>query len=75
MTVLIFALMAWELAALSDTPAQPVARMGIAALAGLGLALALLAMVPLLNLLVPVLGIAGATHLLTRGLPGLPRTA
>jgi len=40
MTVLIFALMAWELAALSDTPAQPVARMGIAALAGLGLALA-----------------------------------
>ena len=41
----------------------------------LGLALALLAMVPLLNLLVPVLGIAGATHLLTRGLPGLPRTA
>ena len=40
MTVLIFALMAWELAALSDTPAQPLARMGIAALAGLGLALA-----------------------------------
>jgi phosphatidate cytidylyltransferase len=40
MTVLIFALMAWELAALSDTPAQPLARMGIAAFAGLGLALA-----------------------------------
>jgi phosphatidate cytidylyltransferase len=40
MTVLIFALMAWELAALSDTPAKPLARMGIAALAGLGLALA-----------------------------------
>ena len=40
MTVFIFALMAWELAALTDQPAQPVARIGIAALAGLGLVLA-----------------------------------
>ena len=40
MTVLIFGLMAWELAALSDRPAQPLTRLGIAALAGLGLALA-----------------------------------
>jgi uncharacterized protein involved in cysteine biosynthesis len=39
----------------------------------LGLALAVIAMVPLLNLLVPVLGIAAATHLLIRGLPDLPR--
>jgi CysZ protein len=34
----------------------------------LGLALALMAMVPLLNLLVPIIGIAAATHLLLRGL-------
>ncbi len=40
MTVLIFALMAWELAALSDQPARPVVRVAIAALAGVGLALA-----------------------------------
>ena len=40
MTVLIFVLMAWELAALTDQPANPVLRAGIAALAGVGLALA-----------------------------------
>ena len=40
MTVVIYALMAWELAALSDQPAHPIMRAGIAALAGLGLALA-----------------------------------
>lgn len=42
----------------------------------LGLALALMAMVPLLNLFVPIIGIASATHLLLRGLGGfdtLPR--
>jgi len=36
----------------------------------LGLALALMAMVPLLNLLVPIIGIAAAAHLLIRGLGG-----
>ena len=40
MTVLIFVLMAWELAALTDQPANPVLRAGIAALSGVGLALA-----------------------------------
>ncbi|MCA3279364.1 MAG: EI24 domain-containing protein [Roseomonas sp.] len=39
----------------------------------LGLVLAVMAMVPLLNLLVPVLGIAAAVHLLMRGMPGVPR--
>jgi uncharacterized protein involved in cysteine biosynthesis len=39
----------------------------------LGLALALMAMVPLLNLLVPIIGIAAATHLLIRGLSGFDR--
>jgi CysZ protein len=39
----------------------------------LGIVLAVMAMVPLLNLLVPVLGIAAAVHLLMRGMPGLPR--
>lgn len=42
----------------------------------LGLALALMATVPLLNLFVPIIGIASATHLLLRGLGGfdtLPR--
>jgi uncharacterized protein involved in cysteine biosynthesis len=34
----------------------------------LGLALALMAMVPVLNLLVPIIGIAAAAHLLLRGL-------
>lgn len=34
----------------------------------LGLALALMAMVPVLNLLVPIIGIAAAAHLLIRGL-------
>jgi uncharacterized protein involved in cysteine biosynthesis len=36
----------------------------------LGLALALMAMVPVLNLLVPIIGIAAAAHLLIRGLGG-----
>lgn len=36
----------------------------------LGLALALMAMVPVLNLLVPIIGIAAATHLLLRGIRG-----
>ncbi|MGI9128557.1 MAG: EI24 domain-containing protein [Roseomonas sp.] len=36
----------------------------------LGLVLALMAMVPLLNLLVPIIGIAAAAHLLIRGLGG-----
>jgi uncharacterized protein involved in cysteine biosynthesis len=36
----------------------------------LGLALALMATVPLLNLFVPIIGIASATHLLLRGLGG-----
>ncbi len=40
MTVLIFALMAWELAAMTDTPARPALRAAIAGLAGLSLALA-----------------------------------
>ncbi|MEI6798785.1 MAG: phosphatidate cytidylyltransferase [Pseudomonadota bacterium] len=40
MTVFIFALMAWELAALSDQPTYPALRAAIALLAGLGLALA-----------------------------------
>ncbi len=40
MTVLIFSLMAWELAALTDTPARPALRAAIAGLAGLSLALA-----------------------------------
>jgi CysZ protein len=39
----------------------------------LGLALALMAMVPVLNLLVPIIGIAAATHLLIRGLSGFDR--
>jgi hypothetical protein len=39
----------------------------------LGLALALMAMVPGLNLLVPIIGIAAATHLLIRGLSGFDR--
>jgi uncharacterized protein involved in cysteine biosynthesis len=36
----------------------------------LGLALALMAMVPVLNLFVPIIGIAAAAHLLIRGLGG-----
>lgn len=40
MTVMIFALMVWELAALTDSPANPALRLGIAVLAGFGLALA-----------------------------------
>ncbi len=40
MTVLIFALMTWELAALTDHPPRAAPRVAIAALAGLGLALA-----------------------------------
>ena len=40
MTLLIFALMAWELAALTDQPPNRALRAGIAAVAGLGLALA-----------------------------------
>jgi phosphatidate cytidylyltransferase len=40
MTVLIFALMAWELAALTDQPPNRALRAGIAVVAGLGLALA-----------------------------------
>jgi CysZ protein len=39
----------------------------------LGLALALMAMVPGLNLLMPIIGIAAATHLLIRGLSGFDR--
>ena len=39
----------------------------------LGLALALMAMVPVLNLFVPIIGIAAATHLLIRGLGGFDR--
>ena len=39
----------------------------------LGLALALMAMVPVLNLFVPIIGIAAATHLLIRGLSGFDR--
>ena len=41
----------------------------------LGLALALMAMVPLLNLCVPIIGIAAATHLLIRGLGGFDTLA
>ncbi|MCA3366372.1 MAG: EI24 domain-containing protein [Roseomonas sp.] len=41
----------------------------------LGLALALMAMVPVLNLLVPIIGIAAATHLLVRGLGAFHRLA
>ena len=39
----------------------------------LGLTLALMAMVPLLNLLVPIIGVAAAAHLLVRGLGGFNR--
>jgi CysZ protein len=39
----------------------------------LGLALALMAMVPGLNLLMPIIGIAAATHLLIRGLSSFDR--
>jgi CysZ protein len=39
----------------------------------LGLALALMAMVPGLNFLMPIIGIAAATHLLIRGLSGFDR--
>jgi uncharacterized protein involved in cysteine biosynthesis len=41
----------------------------------LGLVLALMAMVPVLNLLVPIIGIAAAAHLLIRGLGGFDTLA
>ena len=41
----------------------------------LGIVLALMAMVPVLNLLVPIIGIAAAAHLLIRGLGGFDAIA
>lgn len=40
LTVSIFALMAWELAALTDAPAKPLVRLAVAVLAGLGVVVA-----------------------------------
>jgi CysZ protein len=39
----------------------------------LGIVLALIAMVPVMNLLVPIIGIATAAHLLIRGLAGFEK--
>ena len=51
MTVLIFALMGWELASLTDAPAHAATRIGIAVLAAFGMAVAQLQGLGLLGLL------------------------